>query len=158
MQQKDELAQSRLRQRDQQWQAKLDTVRVELQAQNEQELRRREAELAEIKQREQELVAQLAEQGEVHRIAEKQWETELEITRGNIEPLKALLARAEKERDEAVKSASESTRQAQDLEKKLTEASSLLTGWKTEKTSPGSRAGRDGFQVARNGLGVPSEE
>ena len=158
MQQKDELAQSRLRQRDQQWQAKLDTVRVELQAQNEQELRRRDAELAEIKQREQELVAQLAEQVEVHRIAEKQWETELEITRGNIEPLKALLARAEKERDEAVKSASESTRQAQDMEKKLTEASSLLTGWKSEKNSAGNRVGRDGLQVARNGVGVPSEE
>ncbi|HTD68183.1 MAG TPA: hypothetical protein VK846_16785 [Candidatus Limnocylindria bacterium] len=157
MQQKDELFQSKLRQRDQQWQAKLDTVRVELQAQTEQEVRRREMELAEIKQREQELVVQLTEQVEVHQMAEKQWETELEITRGHIEPIKALLARAEKDRDEAVQSASESIRQAQDMEKKLTEASSLLTGWKNGKGSAGSRGGRDSFQVARGGLGESSE-
>jgi hypothetical protein len=40
------------------------------------------------------------------------------------------LARTEKERDEARQSASEAARKAQDLEKKLTEASSFLNGWK----------------------------
>jgi hypothetical protein len=156
-QQKEELFQSKLRQRDQQWQAKLETVRVELQAQNEQELHRRESELAQANQREQELVAQLAAQVEAHRMAEKEWQTELEITRGNIEPLKALLTRAEKDRDEAVKSASDSARHVQDLEKNLTEASSLLTGWKNGKNSVGGRVGRD-FQVARNGLNVSGEQ
>lgn len=158
VQQKEELYQSKLRQRDQQWQAKLETVRVELQAQTEQELRRRELEAAEAKQREEDLVAQLSEQAEVHQMAEKQWETELEIARGNIEPIRALLARAEKDRDEAVQSASESIRQAQDLEKKLTEASSLLTGWKNGKSSAGARIGREGFQVARSGLGESVEQ
>ena len=59
MQQKEELFQSKSRQRDQQWQAKLDAVRVEMQAQTEQELRRRDVESVEVKQREQDLVAKL---------------------------------------------------------------------------------------------------
>jgi len=157
-QQKEELFQSKSRQRDQQWQAKFDGVRAELEAQTAQELRRRDAEAAEAKQREQDLIAQLAAQAQAHEVAEKEWQTELEITRGNIEPLKALLARAEKDRDEAVKSASESARHVQDLEKNLTEASSLLTGWKNGKNSVGGRGGREGFQVTRNGLGVSGEQ
>jgi hypothetical protein len=131
MQQKEELLQSKLRQRDQQWQVKLDSIRTELQAQTEQELRRRDAEavdarsralheleenlrkemqakqeaaIVETKQREQALVARLAAQAEAYQIAEK-------------------------ERDEARQSASDVARQAHDLKKKLTEASSLLTGW-----------------------------
>ena len=157
LQQKEELFQSKSRQRDQQWQAKLDGVRAELQVQTEQELRRRDAESAEAKQREQDLVSQLAAQAQAHEMAEKEWQTELEITRGNIEPLKALLSRAEKDRDEAVKSASDSARHVQDLEKNLTEASSLLTGWKNGKNPVGGRTGRESFQVVRNGLGGSGE-
>ena len=130
MQQKEELFQSKLRQRDQQWQAKLDTVRVELQAQTEQELHRRDMESAEAKQREQDLAAKLIAQAKARQTADKEWETELETTRSTIEPLKALLVRTEKERDEARLSVSENVRQVQDLKKKLMEVSSLLNGWK----------------------------
>jgi len=43
------------------------------------------------------------------------------------------LVRTEKERDEANQSASDSARHMQNLEKKLTEASSFLNGWKNAK-------------------------
>ncbi len=63
--------------------------------------------------------------------AQAYWETETEKkTRAAIEPFKALLARAEEERDEAKQSASEAVRKVQHLEKKLTEASSFLNGWR----------------------------
>jgi hypothetical protein len=163
-----------------QWQSKLEDARLEWQTQHEQELRRRESEAAEArvralreqenqlrnetqqknesaqagaKQREQELLARLNAQADEHQKAEKQWAAELELMRGNIE---ALLVRTEKERDEARKSAAEGVRQVQDLEKKLTEASSLLTGWKSEKNLSGGRLSRESFQ-ARNGLGVTNE-
>ncbi len=70
----------------------------------------------------------------------------------------AVLVRTEKERDEARKSVSEGVRQVQDMEKNLLEASSLLSGWKTRKSSNGSRTGKDSFQVARGGLGVTAEK
>ncbi len=143
MQQKEELSQSQSRQRDQQWQAKLDAVRSEMQAQTDQVLRRRDAEMqqkdevaeANARQREQDLVAQLNAQAEAHLMAARaQWETESEKrTRAAIEPIEALLERTQKERDEATQSASGAVRQAQDLEKKLTEASSFLNGWKNGK-------------------------
>ncbi len=182
VQQKEELFQSKSRQRDQHWQSKLENARTELQAQTEQDLRRRETEanearqralreletqlrqemqlkeetlLAESKQREQALAVQLNAQIEAHQTTEKNWESELGLMRGNIE---ALLVRTEKERDEARKSASEGVRQVQDMEKKLSEASTLLSGWKNGKSSGGSRAGKDSFQVARGGLGVTAEE
>jgi hypothetical protein len=158
MQQKDELFQSKLRQRDQQWQAKLDNARVELQAQNDQELRRRDAEAAEAKQREQDLIAQMSAQATTYQAAAQELETELEITRGAIDPFKALLARTEKERDEARQSASESIRHVQDLEKKLMDASSLLTGWKPGKNLAPARIGKDTLHPARgNGLGTSEE-
>jgi hypothetical protein len=153
MQQKDELFQSKLRQRDQQWQAKLDNAKVELQAQADQELRRRDAEVAEARQREQDLMAQMSTQAAAYQSAAQELETELEITRGAIEPFKALLARTEKERDEARQSASESTRHVQDLEKKLMDASSLLTGWKAGKSLVPARVGKDAFHAGRNGSG-----
>jgi hypothetical protein len=134
LQQKEELFQSKLRQRDEHWQIKLDTVRTELQAQTEQDLRRQEMESAdarlraqrelevaarkemqeklaavqtETKQREQTLVAQLAAKTEAHQSAEQ-------------------------ERDEARKIAFEVAREVQELKNKLTEASSLLTGWNND--------------------------
>lgn len=129
LQQKEELFQSKSRQRDQQWQAKLETLRVELESQHEQALRRLEADLADAKQREQDLIAQSIAQAEAHQKAEKEWETEFFTVRNTLEPLKAQLVRIEQERDEARNTASESVRQAQDLKKKLMDASSLLNGW-----------------------------
>ena len=181
-QQKEELFQSQSRQRDQQWQAKLDAVRADSLAQTEQILRRREAEgdaglrelearlrkemqqkneaaQAEARQREQTLVAQLTAQAESRQMAaQEQWEKESEEkTRAAIEPFKALLARTEKERDEARQSASEGVRQVQDLEKKLMEASTFLSGWKSGKNLIATRVGRDALQVARGGLGAAGE-
>jgi hypothetical protein len=157
VQQKEELYQSKSRQRDEQWQTKLDTLRAELQAQHEQELRRREAEAAEAvrtlseveaklrqemqqkdeaaqaksKQREQELTAQLTAQADTHKTAQARWETESkEKTRATMEYFKAMLDRTEAERDEAKALASERLQQAQTLEKKLTEASSFLNSWR----------------------------
>jgi hypothetical protein len=184
-QEKDELHLAKLRQRDQQWQARFEALRVEFQTQNEQELRRRETESVEVrqralrdleadlrkemqendeaaqaeaKQREQELMAQLTAQADAHQMAKKEWETELEIMRSNIEPFQALLGRTEKERDEARVAAAESARQMQDLEKKLMEASSFLTGWKNGKNSVAARVGRDAFQVVSGGVGTPGEQ
>ena len=165
--QKEELFQSKLRQRDQQWQLKLDAVRAEQQVLTEQELRRRELESADARlqalrdleshlrremqqneeasqararQREQDLVAQFNAQAEAHQTAAQEWEKELEMTRAAVESLKAVVARTEKERDEARHSASEGDRQVQDLEKKLMEASSFLNGWKNGKTLVGARS------------------
>lgn len=165
LQQKDELTQSKLRQRDQQWQVKLDSARAEQQAQVEQELRRREtaaaeataralseqeakfrketqdkleAALAEAKQREQVLIGHLTVQNEGHQKARNEWEAEMESVRGIIEPLKERLAATEKERDEALQTASEGMGQVQAMEQKLVEASSLLTDLKN------GRNGRSG--------------
>jgi hypothetical protein len=129
-QQTEENFQLKLRQREQQLQSQFDARFVESQSQRDQELRRRDAVLAEASQREQELVAQLAAQKESHDSAKKEWQTELEKTRMTIEPLRTLLARAEKERDEAVQTASESHRQVQDIRKKSMEAFSMLNGWR----------------------------
>jgi hypothetical protein len=170
LQQKEEMFQSKLRQRDEQWQAKLDSARVELQAQSETELRRREADSADAglratseleaklrlemqqkdeaaqaraRQREQDLAAQLAAQAEAYRVAQTQWETEsTEKTRASIEHFKALQERAEKERDDAKNLATERFRQVQKLEKKLTEASLFLNGWKNGNHFAEVEAGR----------------
>src|SRR5262249_14860044 len=155
--QKEEMFVAKFRQRDQQWQAKLDSARGEMQAQSE-ALRRRETEAeaarreletrlrkeiqqkeeeahAAAEQREQELTALLTAQAEArHNAAQAQWDAEAESrTRAAIEPIKALLARTEKERDDARQSASETGRHVQNLEKKLTEASSFLNGWRNGK-------------------------
>jgi hypothetical protein len=150
-QQKEELFKSKLGQRDQQWEVKLATVQAELQAQNEELLRRREMEAeaalrkleaqlrkemqqkedavqVKARQRELELVTQLTVQAEVQQMAaQQQWEAESDKkTRAVIEPLKELLARTEKERDAAVS-------HVQALESKLTEATLFLNGWKNRK-------------------------
>ena len=97
---------------------------------------RDEAAHATAKKREQELVAQLTAQADGQLVAARaQWEAEAERkARATVEPVKELLVRTEKERDEAKQSASGAVRQVQDLEKKLTEVSSYLNGWKNEKT------------------------
>jgi predicted nucleic acid-binding Zn-ribbon protein len=97
------------------------------------------------------LVAQLTAQVEAHQMAAKERQKELETISATLEPLKAQLACAEKERDEATQSASEGVRQVQDLEEKLIEASSLLSGWhngrnggaaRNQPTSPLAMVGR----------------
>ena len=120
-QQKEEIFQEQSRQRDQQWQVKLEAVRGEAQAQTEQVLRRREAQ-AEAGLREL----------EAHLRKEMQQKDEA------AQAFRAQLARTEKERDEARQSASDALSQMQDLEKKLTEASSFLNGWKNGKNLVGA--------------------
>jgi hypothetical protein len=156
--QKEELFLSKARQRDQQWQSKLDAARAEAQAQIKEALRSQQAEaearlrdleahlhkemqqkdeaaLIQAKQREQDLIAQLTAQAEARQAAaQARWETEAEKkTRAAIEPFKAQVARAEKERDEAKQKAAEHTHQMQNLEKKLSEASSFLNGLRGAK-------------------------
>jgi hypothetical protein len=157
-QQKEEQFASKSRQRDQQWQAKLDTLRTELQTQTEEVRRRRdetESSLRELeaslrqemaqkeetlqaksKQREQDLVTQLSAQADVRQMAAQAiWERESEKkVRAAMEPLKTQLARAEKERDEARENATDNARHVQTLEKKLTEASSFLSTWRNGKS------------------------
>jgi len=156
-QQKEEQFLTKSRQRDQQWQAKLDAARAELQTQTEDARRRREendaamreleaglrremlekeeAAQAKARQREQDLVTQVTAQAEVRQMAAQAlWEKESERkARAAMEPFRAQLARAEKERDEAKGLATEGARQVQSLEKKLTEASTFLNGWRNGK-------------------------
>jgi hypothetical protein len=67
------------------------------------------------------------------------WEAESEKkTRAATEPLKEMLVRAEKERDEARQVASEGKRQLQNMEKKLAEASSFLNSWGSDKILAGA--------------------
>jgi len=124
---------SDLRVREEEWELQAESrfrateTRLSLEAQQ-----KDEAAQARAKQREQDLVAQLTSQAEArHLAAQALWDMESEKkTRAAVEPFKALLARSEKERDEAKQTASESVRQVQNLEKKLTEASSFLNGWR----------------------------
>jgi hypothetical protein len=135
--QKEEAFQLKLRQREQQLQAQFDARQAELQTQRDRDVRRRELEFVETQQREQQLVAKLSAQTEAHQIAQKEWAMELELTRGGIEPLKALLVRTEKERDEARAAADEGTRMFENLRKKSLEASSLLNGWENRDSLVG---------------------
>jgi DNA-binding transcriptional regulator YdaS (Cro superfamily) len=99
-----------------------------------------EAAQAKARQREQDLVAQLTSQSEARHLAVlAKWEGESEKkTRAATEPLKEMLVRAEKERDEARQAASEGRRQLQNLEKKLAEASTFLNGWGNGKVLAGA--------------------
>ena len=183
-QQKEEIIQIKFRQREQQLQAEFETRQAELQSHAEHARRRRELEsaeagqralreledqlrqemlqkeealLAKAKQREQELLVQLSAQTESHRQTKLQWETEFTTLRRNIEPLNERLARTEQERDEARQSATEHFVRVQDMEKKFTEASSVLTGWKNGKSSTMARVGRDVLQAAHIGSGSSGE-
>ena len=184
--QKEELLEIKLRQREQQIQGEFESRQVEMQAQNQNLNRRREEELtavsqralrdqevhlrqemqqkeesllAKAKQREQELLAQLSTQTETHKLARLQWETEFTLLRRDIEPLNERLVRTEQERDEAKQFATEHLLRVQDMEKKFTEASSVLTGWKKSngKGSVASRVERDVLQVAHIGSGASGE-
>ena len=152
-QQKEELFVSKTRQGDQQWQSRLDSTRAELQAQAKEALRRRDTEAhtslrdleaalrkemqqkdeaaqAKAKQQEQDLIAQITSQAEARLIeAQANWEGEAEKkTRAAIETYKAQLSRAERERDQAMRSAAEATSHVHNLEKKFSQATSFLNG------------------------------
>ena len=139
-QQKEEAFQLRLRQREQQLLAQFNTREAELQARWDDDAHRRDAQLAEAKQREQTLNAKLAAEREAHQEAQMNLEMELEVARSTIEPLRALLAQAEKACDEERQSASEGIRHVQDLRKKLMEASSALSGGRNGRGQPATRA------------------
>ncbi len=153
--QKEELYQAKLRQRDQQWQVKLDTAKAEIRAEGEDALRQleidsdatlreletrlrkeledqKEAADAKLKQREEELTEQLSAQAEFQRLSQQaRWEQDTEIrVRSVIDPVKEELARVQKERDAALETSITEARRVEHLEKKLTEASSFLNGWK----------------------------
>jgi len=134
---KEEVFQLRLRQREQQLQSQFDAQQSEFQTQRDRDVRRREVEATEAKQREQQLVAKLAAQAEAQQIAEKQWATELELARASVEPLKALLMRTEQERDEARSAVNEGTRMLERLKQKSQEASTLLNGWENRDVANG---------------------
>jgi hypothetical protein len=127
---------SDLRVRQQEWEHQADSrvhaieSRFRLEAQQ-----KDEAAQAKAKQREQDLAAQLTAQAEARQLAaQAQWDADSEKrARAATEPFMAVLARTEKERDEARQTASESVRQVQNLEKKLTEASTFLNGWRNGK-------------------------
>jgi len=158
IQQREEAAQTRLRQREHQLQLQADARVAEAQSAAQQEMNRREAdwkhhtdaqvrevdsrwnleiqqkELAyqtKLKQREQEIATQLATQAEARMSnAHAQWLAEAEKKiQATLEPMKAMLLRVEKERDEALQTASDSVRHVQQLEKKLSDASTFLSGW-----------------------------
>jgi hypothetical protein len=125
-----------LRVREEEWQLQTEArvrdteTRLDLEAKQ-----KEEAAHAKFKQREQDLVAQLTAQMEARQTAaHAEWVSETEFkTRAAVEPFKSLLARTEKERDEAIQAASEGAHQVQSLEKKLTEASTFLNGWRNGK-------------------------
>ncbi len=181
--QKEEAIEIKTRQREQQLQSEFDARQAEFMGQTEHFRRRREVETtdagqralrdlevhlrqemqqkeeaaqAKARQREQELIAQFSAQAEANQLATQEREKELELLRRNVEPLQTLLARTEQERDEARHSAIEGVRHVQDMEKKLSEASSLLTGWKNGKPPVPSRVGRDvakdAFQFTPSGV------
>ncbi|SPE50469.1 membrane hypothetical protein [Verrucomicrobia bacterium] len=146
LQQKELAFQAKLKQREQELAIKTDARETELQKQWALDLRAREEEwkrqaesrvraaetrLGQESQQKEELFLAKARQ------REEQWQVkmdtvlaELRTQTAALEPFKALVARAEQERDEAQQSAAESFRQMQHLEKKLTEASSFLNGWR----------------------------
>jgi len=149
LQQKELAFQAKLKQREQELALRGDARETELQKQWASELRVRQEEWerqAESRVRATESrFAQEAEQKEElflskSRQREEHWQVKMDAALADllaqataVEPLKASVARAEKERDEARQSASESFRQVQNLEKKLTEASSFLNSWRNGK-------------------------
>jgi hypothetical protein len=186
LQQKDELLEIKIRQREQQLQAEFDARQAELQTQTQhfhrrsveesadagqralrelevnlrQEMQQKvEAAISKSKQREQELLSQLNAQTETHKQAQHQWEAEFELMSRNLEPLNELLARTEQERDEARQAAAESIHKVEEMEKKLTDASSVLTGWKNGngKSPVSPRSGRDTLQATRAVLAANGE-
>lgn len=146
-QQKEEAFQGKLRQRDQEWQAKLEAARGELRTQGEQELRRRDAEIAEARSREiKELEVQLRksiEEKHAALLAEaKQREQDLAARLTSQTDARQAI---EKERDEVKNTLLDKRRQVHDLNNRLMQVSALLGGLNL----PGFTTGNgNGKQVA----------
>jgi hypothetical protein len=133
MQQKEESFQSKLRQRDQQWQVRLDTARVEMKAQTEQDMRTREAEGAEAQARaladvESRLRREMLAKEDLAQ-AEAKSRDEGFVARLDAQAEASRML--QQERDEARNAAAEAASQVRELKKKLMDASSFLSGWKT---------------------------
>ena len=154
LQQKELAFQAKLKQREQELAIKADAREIELQKQWTSDLRVREEEWerqaqSRVRATETRLGQEVQEKEELFqtksRQREEQWQVkmdaamaELQSQAAAMEPFKAQVARAEQERDEAKQAAAESFRQVQHLEKKLTEASSFLNGWRNGKRPVGA--------------------
>jgi hypothetical protein len=151
LQQKELVFQAKLKQREQELALKAESRETELQKQWTTTVRQREEEWerqaqARVRATEARFTQEAQEKEELFqarsRQRDEQWQvkldaaqTELQTKAAAIEPFKAMLARAEKERDESKQFATDRARQVQDLEKKLTEASSFLNSWRNGKPS-----------------------
>jgi hypothetical protein len=141
--------QAKLKQREEELAIKSDAREIELQKQLTSDLRVREEEWerqaqARVRATETRLAQEAQQKDELFlaksRQRDEQWQVkldgvlaELRTQTAAIEPFKAQVARAEQERDEAKHAAAEGYRQVQSLEKKLTEASTFLNGWRNGK-------------------------
>jgi len=175
MRQKDEIFEVKLRQREQQLHTEFAAREIELQSQTQHFQRRQEEAAADASQRalrelelqlrlemqqkeeaaqarhkkqEQEFYAQLNAQLAAHKKTQQQWETQFTLLQRDLEPLNQRLAQTEQERDEARRHAAESLQRVQTMEKKLTEASSMLTDWKNGNGHPSARNGLDVREAA----------
>jgi hypothetical protein len=77
--------------------------------------------------------------------AQAKWEAESDIkVRAAVEPFKTLLARIERERDEAREASAETARQLETLEKQLTDTSVFLNAWRNGKSMAGENGNSRG--------------
>jgi hypothetical protein len=154
LQDKELAFQAKLKQREQELAIKADARETELRKQLATDLRAREEDWerqaqSRIRATEVRLSRESQEKEELFvaksRQREEQWQVkldgvlaELQAQTAAIEPFKEQLARAERERDEARQAANENTRHVEAMEKKLSEASSFLTGWRNGKKPVGT--------------------
>jgi chromosome segregation ATPase len=142
LQEKNQALQTRLKQREQEIAARADAQKADLQAQWAERLRSREEELErqaearvrtietrlnrDLQEKEQLFQAKSRQQEEEWRVKYDGVVAELQLQAAQIEPYKNRLARAENEREEVKLSLADSSRQVQNLEKKLQEATSFF--------------------------------
>lgn len=138
--------QAKLKQREEELAIKAQSREIELQKQLTSDLRVREEDWekqaqARVKAVEARFTQEAQQKEEVFaaksRQRDEQWQVKLDGLQAElrnqiaaIDPLKAQVTRAEQERDEAKNAAAESFRQVQNLEKKLSEVSNFLSGWR----------------------------
>lgn len=129
-QEKEEMFQAKLRQRDEEWQGKLDAARAELRAQADQELRRRDMELAEFRSRDiKELEIQLRKSiEEKHTALLSDYKKREQEMASKLAVQAETLQKIERERDEAKQLAFDKRRQVHDLNNRLSQVSLLLGG------------------------------
>lgn len=146
LQAKDANFQAKLKQREEELAIKAQSREIELQKQLTADLRVREEEwekqvqtrlkavearfTQEAQQKEEVFAAKSRQRDEQWQVKLDGIQAELRNAAAAIEPLKAQVTRAEQERDEAKTASAESFRQVQALEKKLSEVSNFLSGWR----------------------------